>query len=234
MLRKRWQRERLVSLACWFLLLFYGGIILGMLAQKDVRSITPSSLQMFIGTISIQGAALVFALVFVREHGISLDEAFGFGHNPGRALMVGFVVACFFLPVGRGLQWICVVLMEHLPWRGFKPEEQDAVQALRTAVSWPERAGLGIVTILLAPVGEEILFRGIIYPAIKFAGFPRLALWGTAILFALIHRNLPIFIPLVVLAICLAVLYEKTGNLLAPITTHAIFNAVNFFMLYTS
>jgi membrane protease YdiL (CAAX protease family) len=29
-------------------------------------------------------------------------------------------------------------------------------------------------------------------------------------------------------------LYEKTNNLLAPITAHALFNGVNFVMLYVS
>jgi membrane protease YdiL (CAAX protease family) len=234
LLRHKWPREKLVTRIAYFLVLFYAGIVLGMLAQKDIGGIRPSTLQMFVGTISIQGAALVFAVVFVHEHGVTLDKAFGFSLEPTRALTFGFLAACFFLPLAMAMQWGSIQILEHLPWRGFKPEEQEAVQALRTAVSWPERFGLGVVTIVLAPIAEEILFRGIIYPAVKMAGFPRLALWGTSVLFALIHFNVAIFVPLVVLAICLTVLYEKTGNLLSSITTHALFNAVNFTLLYTT
>jgi membrane protease YdiL (CAAX protease family) len=125
-----------------------------------------------------------------------------------------------------------VRLITHVPRLALKPEEQLSVQVLRQAFSWFDRAILGIATIALAPVAEEILFRGILYPAIKQAGFKRLALWGTALLFAAIHVNLETFIPLFALAIVLTVLYEKTNNLLAPITAHAAFNALNFASLY--
>jgi membrane protease YdiL (CAAX protease family) len=81
-------------------------------------------------------------------------------------------------------------------------------------------------------VVEEIFFRGMLYPAIKQAGFPRLAIWGVSLLFALVHFNLVSFIPLFVLAILLTALYEYTDNLLAPISAHALFNALNFAMLY--
>ena len=68
--------------------------------------------------------------------------------------------------------------------------------------------------------------------AVKAAGFPRLALWGTALFFALIHFNLATFLPLLLLALVLTWLYEKTGNLLAPIAAHAAFNALQFAIFY--
>jgi membrane protease YdiL (CAAX protease family) len=234
LLRQPWKRETVFKQAVCFFTLFYTGLILGMVAQRKVGAISPSPFQMFVATLSIQGAALIFSGVFARQHQVSLAQGFGFNQEPWRALGIGFLLACFVLPLGVGLQWVSVHLMERFPWRGLKPEEQEAVQALKVAVGWGERLSLGIVTILVAPIAEEILFRGILYPYIKFAGFPKIALWGTSILFALIHFNIAIFIPLVVLALCLTVIYEKTGNLLAPITTHAIFNSVNFVLLYTT
>jgi membrane protease YdiL (CAAX protease family) len=122
--------------------------------------------------------------------------------------------------------------MVHLPRLHLKPEEQQAVQTLQLASTWLPRLALAVVTILLAPVAEEILFRGILYPWIKEAGFPRLALWGNALLFAAVHANLMTFMPLTVLALALTFLYEKTDNLLAPIATHAVFNGMNFIALY--
>ncbi len=79
-----------------------------------------------------------------------------------------------------------------------------------------------------------MLFRGIIYPAIKQSGFPRAALWGTSLLFALIHLNLANFVPLVVLALMLTWLYERTDNLLASIAAHGTFNAANVIYLFAS
>jgi len=114
-----------------------------------------------------------------------------------------------------------------------EPVEQHAVQALRITESWLSRAVLAVVAIGLAPLAEEILFRGILYPAVKQAGFRRLALWGTAVLFAVIHGNLATLLPLLVLSVALTLLYEQTDNLLAPVVAHALFNAINFLKLYS-
>jgi membrane protease YdiL (CAAX protease family) len=124
--------------------------------------------------------------------------------------------------------------MIHLPQLQLKPQEQESVQTLQMAVTWLNRLALAVVTIVLAPAAEEMLFRGTLYPTIKQAGYPRLALWGTALLFAAIHLNLVTFVPLTVLALCLTILYERTDNLLAPITAHALFNAMNFIILYST
>jgi hypothetical protein len=148
--------------------------------------------------------------------------------------MVGVILACVFLPFAMLLQWLSAEIIVRVPYLQLKPQEQEAVQTLEMAVTWFNRVALGAVTILLAPAAEEMLFRGIIYPAVKQAGFPRLALWGSALLFAAFHVNLVTFLPLVVLALALTVIYERTDNLLAPITAHALFNAMNFVILYSS
>lgn len=90
------------------------------------------------------------------------------------------------------------------------------------------------MAVFVAPIVEEILFRGILYPAIKQIGYPRLAAIGTAILFALFHVNLVTFASLTAVALGLILLYEFTDNLLAPIIAHSIFNASNVFMIFLS
>jgi hypothetical protein len=189
---------------------------------------------MIIAGLSFQGAALILIAHFVREHGVSWKEAFGLANNRRQAIMLGAILACLFLPLGMGLQWLSAQVMVHLPHLQLKPQEQEAVQTLQLAVTWFNRLALAGVTIVLAPAAEEMLFRGILYPWIKQAGFPRLALWGTALLFAAIHLNLVTFVPLTVLALGLTVLYDRTDNLWAPIAAHALFNAMNFVILYSS
>jgi membrane protease YdiL (CAAX protease family) len=81
-------------------------------------------------------------------------------------------------------------------------------------------------------MAEEMLFRGILYQWCKRIGFPRLGLWCTSLIFAAMHSNLASFIPLLVLAVTLVILYERTENLIAPIAAHSTFNAINFTLLY--
>lgn len=92
----------------------------------------------------------------------------------------------------------------------------------------------------LAPLGEEILFRGIIQTGMHRASIPR---WGsmhhrwiaiivTATLFGLMHLGTPHQIPaLIVLGIILGYLYERTGSLLVPILVHMLFNGKTLFFV---
>jgi membrane protease YdiL (CAAX protease family) len=146
-----------------------------------------------------------------------------------QAILSGIAVACIFLPVGEGLQWAATQVMTHIR---MEPQEQQAVHALRAASTWSNRLVLAVLALFLAPLVEEMFFRGMLYPVIKQAGFPRLALWGVSLSFACVHANLATFVPLLVLAILLTGLYERTDNLLAPISAHALFNALNFALLY--
>lgn len=228
-----WAPDKVVNRLGGYLLCLYGAILLGTFAQKTAQPMSPSVSQMVIAALSLQGAALVLIPHFLHEQHLSWKEAFGFGNNRQQSILLGIVLACLFLPLGMGLQWLSAQVMIHLPVLP-KPQEQEAIQTLEMAVTWFNRVALAIVTIILAPAAEEMLFRGILYPAIKMAGFPRLALWGTSLLFAFIHFNVVTFVPLAVLALGLTLVYEKTDNLLAPITAHALFNAMNFVILYSS
>jgi membrane protease YdiL (CAAX protease family) len=234
LLRQPWNLENSMSRVVVLVGCLYAGLFLGAWAQQ-LASPVPAGIsvgQMLIATLSFQGATLVLIVPFLRRHQVSWREAFGFDNHWRQASFLGLIALCLFLPVGRGLQLAIIELMQRIPHFPIRPVEQEAVQTLRIAASWVDRLALGAVTILLAPVAEEMLFRGILYPWIKQAGFPRLALWGTSIIFAAIHQNLVAFLPLLLLALLLAALYEKTNNLLAPITAHASFNAVNFALLY--
>jgi len=231
-LHRPWTLERIMRHLAAFLIFFYGGLLLGAFAQKLAGSPGPSVAQMVIGAVSFQGAVVLLAGRFVREHQVTWSEAFGFGNRRRLAIVLGFCLACGFVWLGTALQAVSVAAMEaaskRLPGLHLKPEAQQAVQTLQATTGWGARLLLGVVTILLAPMGEEILFRGLLYPWIKQAGYPRLALWGTVALFALIHLNLETFLPLAVLALALTMLYEWTDNLLAPVAAHALFNALNF------
>jgi membrane protease YdiL (CAAX protease family) len=228
LLRRRWELEHMMRRLTLLIGFFYVGLFLGAWAQKLVGPTGPSGIQMLVGVLSFQGAALYFIHQFLSEHHSDWMEAFGLRHQWRHALLAGVVLACLFLPVGWTLQWVSAETMVHLPKLHLKPEEQQAVQTMHQTSSWWNRFTLGAVTIFLVPPAEETLFRGILYPWIKQAGFPRLALWGTSILFATVHFNMVSFIPLAVLALALTLLYERTGNLLGPIMGHAMFNALNF------
>jgi membrane protease YdiL (CAAX protease family) len=221
-------RQLLVLMVCG-----YGGLFLGAWVQQLAGGGVPEGSigRMIVATLSFQGAGLILIARFLREQQTNWAESFGFLNRWRQAVVLGLLAALIFLPLGWGLQQASALVMTHLPHFKMEPKEQLPIHALRVSMSWGGRLALGATAVLLAPVTEELLFRGILYPAIKQAGHPRLALWGTSLLFAAVHMNLVTFVPLAVLALVLTALYERTDNLLAPITAHVLFNALNFVML---
>src|ERR1041385_2097761 len=96
-----------------------------------------------------EAAVLIFLVGFIRGQHVSWSDAFGLGNQRGKAILSGLVLACIFLPVGEGLQWISAELM--LRFR-IEPHEQEAVQALRVTSTWWNRGVLAVLALVLAPV----------------------------------------------------------------------------------
>jgi len=181
--------------------------------------------------IFVQGSLLVMMVIFLRVNRMDFVLAFGLRQcPPARVWLLSAGAGVLVVPVTWLLSKWSAFLIQKV---GGTAEVQTAVQFLQDAPPLGERVFLGFSTILLAPLVEEMLFRGVLHPAIKQAGFPRVALFGTAFLFAVYHSNLMTFVPLYLLAIVLALVYEATDNLLAPILLHAWFNAVNYIVLIT-
>jgi membrane protease YdiL (CAAX protease family) len=230
---KPWTLEAVAHLFLGVIMTLFGGSILAGIVQTVRFGFAPATvhfLQMTIMVLFFQGAALVWIGIFLHRSKISWREAFGL--RPASTIAVvlaGLASGVVFLPVAWLAQIISQMLME---FAHIKVVEQSAVAELQNAaLNGPEKILLGVFTILLAPIAEESLFRGILYPALKQTGRPRLALWVTSLLFGLLHMNMAIFAPLVLLALLLTYLYESSGSLLAPIAAHGVFNAVNYLYL---
>jgi membrane protease YdiL (CAAX protease family) len=143
---------------------------------------------------------------------------------------LGWAVAALLvvLPVVLSLKSFSETALQKTGWQ---PKSQEAVELLMDAPLWPDGIYLGVFDVVIAPVAEEFIFRGVLFPFVKQLGHPKLAWVGVSLLFALIHGSVVIFIPLFVLALVLTWLYEKTGSLLAPIVVHSLFNAANLALL---
>jgi membrane protease YdiL (CAAX protease family) len=133
------------------------------------------------------------------------------------------------LPVILGLEKFSVFALEKMGWPA---EDQRAIEIFANAKSVGLRVYLALFAVVIAPVAEEFIFRGILFPFIKQLGWPKLAWLGVSFLFALIHVNAPTFVPLFVFALALTWLYERTDKLIAPMLAHSLFNGVNLIILF--
>lgn len=95
------------------------------------------------------------------------------------------------------------------------------VQEVQYAVSF----GLGLLLYgVISPLTEETLFRGVIYGRMKRCFARWLAILLSAILFGVYHGNLVQGVYGFLLGCVITLLYEKSGNFLIPVVSHAAAN----------
>ncbi len=142
------------------------------------------------------------------------------GRDPGGAIRAG---------LGWGVvAWIGASLVSYAAYflfdaLGLDTDPQAAEQALATIEPW--LAVLAIV--ILAPIAEELFFRGVVFNAFLREGGRRWAFIGSSALFAVIHLSLIAAVPIFLLGLALAWVYDRTNNLLAPIAMHMVVNGAS-------
>lgn len=85
--------------------------------------------------------------------------------------------------------------------------------------------------VLAAPLGEELIFRGLMQQAARQGIGGRNAAIAIGVLFALIHLSPWYLLPLSVLGIVLGLSFERSGSLWTPILLHAGYNATSLAVL---
>ncbi len=83
-----------------------------------------------------------------------------------------------------------------------------------------------LVGALMAPVVEEVVFRGFLFGGLLRLFSPVTAVLSSAALFAAVHRQLFAFPVLFLLGVLLALLYYRSRSLWAPILLHFCINSV--------
>lgn len=212
---------------CWFV----GNIVIAALHKahvggfKELEGFGP----ILIATLSFQGATWILMGIFFWMQNIRWRDGLGLGKKKvALAPVLAVVTLIFVLPAAWALQVASVWLMGKIHW---KPQIEEAVSLFTGAPSRAEQIYLGVFAVLIAPVAEEFIFRGVLFTFLKQRGFPKIAWIGVSLLFALIHADAAIFLSLLLLAFVLTWLYEITDSLLPSMFTHALFNAANLLLL---
>lgn len=108
---------------------------------------------------------------------------------------------------------------------------QEVVEAAQLSDSLGEKVVIVLVIAVLAPILEEMLFRGALLDALKGRMSLNGAIWTTGIVFGLVHladpATLTLVPALILLGVILGFVRERgSGSLSRPILMHMGFNAV--------
>jgi len=171
-------------------------------------------------------AAQVLALGFIirigyRRSGSSSESVF-----PLRSVPSWFVGAWFLLFAGGFLLTVDLGVLLQKVWtkpESFRVIDRELLSGSGTVV------GAFLVVVLIGPVMEELLFRGVILHGF-LANYPRrTAIVTSAALFGLYHLNPWQAVPAFVVGLLFASWRVTTGSLWPGIAGHVLGNSVPFF-----
>ena len=144
-------------------------------------------------------------------------------------------------PLERALRWAGLALTAYLGflvialvYRAlFHPSgQQRIVEALGADRGLPWVVAGALLVIVVAPVAEELFFRGFFFAALRTRFNFAIAASLSAALFALTHftgrQTLSLLPLLAVLGVLFCLLYERTGSLYPGIALHAVNNSVAY------
>ena len=177
------------------------------------------------------GGGLAIALM---SFDLGLRRGMGFTLRRWRTGTVRGVIACLIaLPACLGL-----LLLTHYVLAALGIEIHPGHLLLRTIrqTPLPWQVLICFMTIVLAPLSEEIVFRGLLQSMLRqYTRRPWAAILVTSVLFGVMHYEVWSTIPsLILLSVMLGYNYERTGRLLPSIVAHAIFNAIFIFQTLTA
>src|SRR5690606_2134932 len=115
--------------------------------------------------------------------------------------------------------------------------KEDEIMKITLYLTDFENAGeflAGILVIgVMAGIGEEYLFRGIIQPKLHaYTGNAHAGIWITAIIFSTIHFQFYGFLPRMMLGALFGYLYLYSGSLVYPILAHILNNTFTVVAVY--
>jgi membrane protease YdiL (CAAX protease family) len=203
--------------------LFYAGVI-GIAESVDPSfkaSDIPDSLTLALTVV--QDAALVVAALLAFKLALGRVRPADLGLRRvadwRRALAVTAAVYAVY--------WVVAIVLERIFGT---PPEQEIVTELKAQQAFAILAGYAVLTCVIAPIAEEIFFRGFMFATFARRLGPR---WGAVLsggIFGLIHAPNPVLglIALAVLGICLCALYWRTQSIIPCMALHALNNSISF------
>lgn len=124
---------------------------------------------------------------------------------------------------------LMVVAMFVLPFVDYEQVQQTGYSGISTQLEYV-LAFMSLVVI--APVAEEVLFRGYLLGKLRRHMKTWLAVIMTSLLFAIVHFQWNVGIDTFALSVVLCMLRITTKSIWAPILVHALKNGIAFYLLF--
>ncbi len=195
------------------------------LTAKFVKSLV--IIQSFLIATLIQTVAVILVLVYFKILKRITWQQLGLVFSrPLTIIRYGFLggILLFIMVLGSG-----VVLEYLIP---IEPDLQPFAQLVAEAKDKKDLIILLVMGSFLAPLSEELYFRGLVYPVFRNRWGVASGMLVSSVFFAILHFDPIRFLPLVLGGIGLAYIYERSGSIVSSIFAHGLWNGVMVCLLY--
>lgn len=146
---------------------------------------------------------------------------------------------------GFGLATVCITfagiflttiaLGAFFEWMQMSPKSTPFDQLLKIPAT---RIAIGVFAVVSAPFVEEVVFRGVLYPAVARKVGRTAAIFAVSGIFLLVHAEqyggqIALLVPLGLLSVVLTALRAYSGSLLPSFALHLLFNFVQVLIILT-
>lgn len=224
-----WDALKVIILFIFFgyIISIIEGVILSpifpsMKANERIVSIANTTIMDFIAMSMVFYFAILRYKNKIRDLGLSLKNFF-------KNIYYGLLGYISVIPVLVATLIITVLFLDLIKYR---PTPQPILEIFLEEEKEGVLTYLSLFVAVAGPVMEEIFFRGFLYNAIKKETGIKSAIFISAILFSFLHAHVIGFLPILILGVSLAYLYERTGSLIPSITVHVIHNLIMIFLIF--
>lgn len=184
---------------------------------------TPDDLDTMRGILHFIGVGLGDALVYIGVIWVFLRlirrpfSDLGFVKPLKRFVILGFMVGIFL--------FVCIGLLGNILTHVFGTPAPQSFTVAVNGVNYKWEFGiLALLGGVVAPLKEEMFFRGIIYPPFRQALGRGKGMLLTGLFFATLHYDIVRFLPLFIGGVVLAWLYERSASIWPAVIAHGTWN----------
>jgi membrane protease YdiL (CAAX protease family) len=209
----------ILTFVTWLLVQIVYGLTVRIIYESTGR--TPGMADTVVANFVAPFVSAVVALLMIRRTDVPREIGLVDQH-PAAALLPGTIMALIAIPMAQLTLLATSLVLEHFGVP--HPDKHPLIQILSERPPVWVRAMIALSAVVMAPISEELLFRGLVQSAFRKAtGMPWLAVLVASALFALVHPwwSMP---AIFVLSLLIGILYERTRSLWAAIVIHALFN----------
>ncbi|MDO8950724.1 MAG: type II CAAX endopeptidase family protein [Actinomycetota bacterium] len=165
--------------------------------------------------VSLPGTLLALAYIALRNrlHGMTW-ASLGVRKAPlGRSLKYMFGFLALAVMAVLGLVAVMVALQV--------PEPEMAVRPARSASTW---IWLLVGAVIIGPLGEELIHRGMIFGFLRHRHRVVIAALISSVIFALLHLSPVAFVTALPLGLYLCLMYQRLGSIVPGLVLHMSWN----------